>query len=480
MKDYQKAITAISIFLMLFGKFLPPIMGLTSTGMAVLCIFAGVILLWLTVSVSWPCVLCIVALIMTDVYGYSDGMKASFGSWVVAFVMFSSMVTYTLRQTGFLKRVAAWFITRPIAKKNPWMFLTVLFLAVIFIGSFMSPVPDFVVFLPIIEEIFNDLGYQKGDRFPAYVTLSVLFFASLSTMTTPIAHTVPILAFSLYEETAGAPIDLLKFTVFGVVTTLAVLLVVMLYLRFVVKLDVSRLQKVDEDKFATQGKMSIQEKITMWVFICVIIMWFLPGLIKNSMPGLYAFLSDLGTPGPALIGTVVLCLIHIDGKPLMNISDTMKNGVSWVAILMVAATGILGSAMTNKDVGITAAFTSALAPAFGNMNPWLFVIIVSVLTVLITNFASNTATVTILCSIVLPLVFAGGAISNVNAAAVTCVIGAGASVACATPASTAHAAIAGGSGWVDTRTMLKAGLAESMIAALLIALVGYPILAALM
>lgn len=480
MKRYQWVITVFSILLMLFSRFLPPVMGLSSVGMSVLGIFVGTILLWLTVSVSWPCVLCIIALTMTDVYGYSDAMKASFGSWVVAFVMFSSMISYTLKETGFLKRIAAWFITRPIAKKNPWLFLALLFLAVIFIGSFMSPVPDFIVFLPIIEEIFTDLGYHKGDRFPAIITLTVLFFASLSTMTTPIAHTVPILAFSLYEEASGNSIDLLKFTIFGVVTTAAVLVLVMLYLRYIAKLDVSLLQNVDESKFEMKEKMGSKEKITMLVFLGVIIMWLLPGLISTPLPGLAAFLKDIGTPGPALIGTVVLCLIHIDGKPIMNISDTMKNGVSWIAILMVAATGILGSSMTNKDVGITDAFTQTLAPVFQNMNPMLFVLIVSVLAVLITNFASNTATVTIICSIVLPLVMEGGAVSGVNAAALACVIGAAACVACATPASTAHAAIAGGSGWVDTKTMLKSGLIESMIAAVMIAVVGYPILAALM
>lgn len=80
MKRYQWVITVFSILLMLFSRFLPPVMGLSSVGMSVLGIFVGTILLWLTVSVSWPCVLCIIALTMTDVYGYSDAMKASFGS----------------------------------------------------------------------------------------------------------------------------------------------------------------------------------------------------------------------------------------------------------------------------------------------------------------------------------------------------------------------------------------------------------------
>lgn len=74
----------------------------------------------------------------------------------------------------------------------------------------------------------------------------------------------------------------------------------------------------------------------------------------------------------------------------------------------------------------------------------------------------------------------GGAISGVDPAALTCVIGACACVACATPPSTAHAAIAAGSGWLNTDTMLKYGLLWSVTAAVIFAVVGYPIAAAIM
>ena len=108
------------------------------------------------------------------------------------------------------------------------------------------------------------------------------------------------------------------------------------------------------------------------------------------------------------------------------------------------------------------------------MPPIVFVLFISLFTVIITNFASNTVTVTLMYSISLPLVY-GGAIAGVNPAALTCVIGAGACVACATPPSTAHAAIAAGTGWLNTDTMLKYGLLWSAAAAVLFAVVGYPI-----
>lgn len=473
-------ITAISVLLMFCGQFIPSFFGLNAIGMQVLGIFIGTILLWMFVSVSWPSLLCIVALMMTPLYTYSTALNGSMGGWITSFVLFSSMVSWSLSQTGFLKRIAVWFVTRPWAKKNPWLFLGLLFMAPLFIGSFMSPIPAFIVCLPVAEQIFAELKYEKGDRFPQVTVLGILFFASLSTAATPIAHTVTTMALSLYENDMGTPVDFVSYTIFGVVSCLVIFAVALLLTKFVIRLDMDRLKNLDNSTLDTnQGPMSTKEKITFAVFAIVVAMWLLPGIIKPILPEVASFISKLGTPTPAIIGTVVLCLIHVDGKPLMNLAESVSKGVPWAAVFMVAATSILGSALTNEEAGITVLVSGALSPIIGGMSPILFVLFISLFTVIITNFASNTVTVTLMYSISLPLVY-GGAIAGVNPAALTCVIAAGACVACATPPSTAHAAIAAGSGWLKTDTMLKYGLLWSIAAAILFAVVGYPIAAAIM
>lgn len=476
MKDTKKTVfTIIGVLLVLCGGFFPPLFGLSALGMQVAGIFIGTILLWMFVSVTWPSLLCIIALILTPLYTYSSALSGSMGGWITSFVLFSSIVTYTLRQTGFLKRVAVWFVTRPFAKRNPWLFLGLLFMAPLFIGSFMSPIPAFVVCLPIAEQIFSELKYERGDRFPQIVVLGILFFASLSTAATPIAHTVTTMALSLYENDMGLPINFVAYTVFGVVSCLAIFFAAMLLTKFVCRPEVDRIQNLDSSVLTREvTPMSREEKYTLVVFLAVVAMWLLPGIIKPILPGVASAISGLGTPTPAIIGAVVLCIIHVGGKPLMNFNEAFTKGVPWGAVMMVAATSILGSALTNENAGITALVSGALAPIIGNMPPIVFVLFIALFTVMITNFASNTVTVTLMYSISLPLVY-GGAISGVNPAALTCVIGACACVACATPPSTAHAAIAAGTGWLNTDTMLKYGLLWSVAAAVLFAVVGYPI-----
>ena len=467
--------TALGVFLTLCGRFLPSVFGLNELGMQVSCIFIGTILLWMFVSVTWPSLLCIVALILSPLYTYSSALNGAMGGWITSFVLFSSMVTYALRQTGFLKRVAVWFATRPMSQKSPWLFLGLLFIAPLFIGSFMSPIPAFVVCLPIAEQIFAELKYEKGDMFPQVTVLGILFFASLSTAATPIAHTVTTMALSLYQNDMGRPVNFVSYTIFGVVSCVVIFFVAMLLTKFVCRPEVERVKNLDSSILARELQpMTKQEKYTLAVFLIVVAMWLLPGIIAPIFPSAAKAINTLGTPTPAIIGTIILCIIEVDGKPLMNFGETVTKGVPWGAVFMVAATSILGSALTNKDAGITAVVSNALSPLINGLSPIVFVMFVSVATVVITNFASNTVTVTLMYSISLPLVY-GGAIEGVNPAALTCVIGASACVACATPPSTAHAAIAAGTGWINPDTMLKYGLLWSVAAAVIFAAVGYPL-----
>lgn len=465
---------------MFFSKFLPPVFGLSSLGMQIGGIFIGTILLWMFVSVTWPSLLAIVALILTPLYTYTEGLSASMGGWITSFILFSSMVTWTLGQTGFLKRCALWFVTRPWAQKRPWLFLSLLFMAPLVIGSFMSPIPAFIVCLPVAEQIFNELHLKKGDRLPQIIVLGILFFASLSTAATPIAHTVTTLALSLFENDMGTAVNFVSYTIFGVVSCLVTFIITIFITKYVCKLDLSQLQDLDQLQFSNESpKMSLEEKCTVAIFAVVVAMWMLPGIISPVLPDVASAISSLGTPTPAIIGVCLLALIQVNGKPLMNFGEALSKGVPWSAVFMVAATSLLGSSLTNETVGITAAISNLLSPVISQMPPELFVLFVSIATVIITNLASNTVTVTLMYSISLPLVY-GGAITGVNPAALSCVIGAAACVACATPPSTATAAIAAGTGWLKTDTMLKYGLLWCIVASVVFAIIGYPIAALIM
>ena len=110
-KSIRTWILTIIGLAMVFGfRYLPTPEGLEQLDMQVLGIFIGCIFLWIFVSTSWPRLLAMAALILSPLYSTAQGLSASMGSWVMSFVLFSSMCTYALQQTGFLRRCAIWIM----------------------------------------------------------------------------------------------------------------------------------------------------------------------------------------------------------------------------------------------------------------------------------------------------------------------------------------------------------------------------------
>ena len=151
-------ILAVSLLLILGFGFLPAPAGMTQSAMRVIGIFLGTLLLWLTVSIDWPSLLCMAALAAVPELGVNAVLSASFGNSTFAFLMFTFLCTYALSQTPFVRRCAVWFVSSRMAQKGPWQLTWLFFLSVIFLGLFISPTVLFVIYLPIIEEIYAVLG----------------------------------------------------------------------------------------------------------------------------------------------------------------------------------------------------------------------------------------------------------------------------------------------------------------------------------
>ena len=124
-KIYRWIVIPLCILLCLFGKYIPTGNAISQNAMGVLMIFLGSLILWLTIGIDWPSLLCIFSLGLLDdkSLGFSNVFKNSFGNSTFMFLVFTFICTYALSKTGLIKRVAIFFINLKIAKKNAFWFI---------------------------------------------------------------------------------------------------------------------------------------------------------------------------------------------------------------------------------------------------------------------------------------------------------------------------------------------------------------------
>ncbi|HBM81878.1 MAG TPA: sodium:sulfate symporter [Clostridiaceae bacterium] len=471
----------IALFIVLFFRFLPAPKGLSVSGMHVIGTFLGVLLLWITIGIDWPSLMCLASLSFIPSLGIDTVLKSSFGNSTFAFLLFTFMCTYAISKTGFIRRIALAFVTSKLAKKGPWQLAISFLAAVVIIGCFMSPTVLYFVMLPILEEIYSVLALKKGDKFASMLAMGLVFCTSLSAGMTPIAHVFPVLAMGVYQSAVKTTISYANYMAFAIPTGIILFVLLMLVFRFILNPPVKEFESMDQSKFEALKKeipeSDIREKLIFVIFAFVVILWVVPGIIKPALPEVAAFINKYGTAMPPLLGVVVMSIIRIEGKPLLNFNEAMTKGVSWPSLIMAASTLAIGSAMTDKKIGLTTFLTSSIKPVTHNMPVLLLIILFVTWAAIESNLSSHMVTAQLVATIAVPVALAS---TGFNAQAIACVIGMVASFGSATPPSMPYVAVAGASGWTDAMELIKYGFTMMFVVIIIAVTFSYPIASLLM
>ena len=467
---FRSIIIPICVAMCLFFRFIPAPSGLTQNAMGVIGIFAGSLILWLTIGIDWPSLLCLFSLALLDGFGAKAIFAGSFGNETFIFLLFTFVCTYSLSKTAFIKRVAIWFATNKLARKGGWWLACMFWTSVLILGLFMSPSVLFVVILPILNEILEVAGIEKGDKVGKMLLMGLGFTVSISSGMTPIAHVFPILAMNAANITVGYA----QYMAFAIPVGILSFIAMILIFRLVLRPDMSKLKNVDISSIKESlPPFSKEETANIIIFGVLLLLWVVPSLFKNIAPQFYQFFNKFGTAMPAILATLALCIIRVNKKPLVNLQDAFKNGIPWSSLIMCASTLMLGSAMTSDSVGLKTFLQNNLSGSLGGMPAIVLLIIFGIWAMLQTNVSSNMVTATLVSAVASSVVVSTGVSLNLNA--VVCIIGCLSAYAFATPPSMPHIAIVAGSDYCDTKSVLTYG-SLLMVASLIIALcVGYPL-----
>jgi len=439
-------------------------------------VFLFTIIWWITVGISYPSLICIALLAMTGVMTPKAAFAASFGNWIILFLIGCFGLNECLRTTGFSHRFALWFITRPFCAGRPWMLMAMFLLACTLLGSVMSSTATCIVFIGIAAPMLEVLGYKKGDTFAAMVMMGIAWAATASLSMTPIAHVGNIMMMEWIQRDLGYTITFPQWMLFGIPAGLLVYLVILSALRYIVRPDVEKMSSMTTEYIreitGKMGAMKLEEKIALGVFLLVVACWMLPGLAGKLLPEVSAYLSEIGYAIPALLGASLLCLIRVKNQPLLSFQQWMLEGVEWGSVALAAAVFAMGMAVGNPETGIAELLSGVFQPVASGVPFFIFLLITLFWVVSQTNVMSNLVSMTLVYTIMVPVAAAAG-IGNTVALGAT--ISAASNYAFSLPSATTTTAIVVGSGWVSMGFLARYGVMLIIPIVLLFTFVCYPL-----
>ena len=450
-------------FCLLF-RFIPPFGGLTELGVGIVGTFIGAVYGWVMIDMLWPSVLALLGIGLS--IGMANMMAASFGSLTIVAMIVCMMAIGVAMKNGAFTWLAMKLLTNKAMAGRGWTILTVILLLAWLVGSF-NPIIMMMIFASFMISMFEQVGVKKDDKLVVIMFLAVAYQLMRGQILFPFMGTGLTYLMAYNNMFPNLPIPMAQYLTMMVIMGIVMLVVLLVLLKFVFRVDVSPLSnyKPQGEGVPPATKGQKYALILFVVFMLAnVVMIFAPGAIKH-------FLEQFGIVGIAmLMGAVVPLLKDENGKSLGNLEELLSMA-NWGQIMMVGYIMVVSTQMMMPTTGISAFMANFIKP-FMALPPMVFIVVVMVFCLILTNVANN-----MLCAILcMPFLVNFGSMMGMNPVGMVCLMFIITEFALATPAASPVTGVAFSyTNWVSSNQMMKYGVLLSVILFVVFLIVGWPI-----
>lgn len=479
-KDMYYVHSAIGIAIMLIFWFLPPFEPITAIGMKCVGIFLGMIYLWSMVDTLWPSVLGIFMFSISgyDPAGFNSVWMNAIGNFTVILTMLACVLFGAVHEVGDTMYIAQWFLTKKIFKGRPWVFMAIWFLCCAVVSALIGPIVGLIILWPIALSLMKTLNITRDDKIWPWFFVGTFLINTLMQPFFPFmgAQLIPLSAFAGMTAQMGTPmsVPMGQYMFVNAFMSALIMAVYMLAMKFVIRVDVSKLQAIDPEMVQKQlalPPMNKQQKIYLIMVPIYIAALLVPSFIKGNP--ICDFLAQIGALGVTAVTVVLFILVKVDGKPLLDFKEMAYRQMPWGIFFMIAAAVYGANTLSNSITGVTTFLIQVLNPILGGQSEMGFVAIMYLVALIITNFANNAAMGVVLMPVVLSFSNQLGINPIPVALGVTLMV----FVAMLTPSASPHAGMMHGRKDIySTGEIIKIGLPMCLITWALYVFIGYPLM----
>lgn len=470
----------LALFLLLL--FLPAPSGMEPTAWSVTAVIILIGMWWVTEAIH-PAVTALLPLVLFPLLGILTPQEVSavYADHIIFLFMGGFFIALAMEKWNLHRRIALQILSRVGTSPHA---LTLGFMgATAMISMWVSNTATTMIMLPIATAILahaDSQGYDTKKGFGTALVLMVAYGASIGGVGTPVGtppNVIFIGAFAKLFPTAQ-PIVFSQWLLFGLPTVLVLVTVTWAYLAFIIFPFSTAGWQADrhflQEGLSALGPMSSQEKKVLAVAATTAFLWVfredLPlGVI--TVPGwkhLFPPSVTIQDSTVAMGMAILLFLIPADrqsGAFLMDWETAER--IPWGVLLLLG--GGLALAEGVEKSGLAVWLGSQLS-ALGSLSTLSGIFLVTLLTALATEFASNTATITLM----LPVLAATAKAMQIDPLLLMIPATFAASVCnFMLPSATGPNAIVFSTGHVTIPQMVKAGIGLDLLSTVVLTLLIY-------
>ena len=402
-------------------------------------------------------------LVIFQVIPFTDAFSGFADKWVLLF-LFMFIIGDSLFQVGVADKIGVSIIK--FAKNNETRLIIYIMLVSGIMSAFLSNTGTAACLLPIMIAISTSSGISVRR-----LLIPMAFATSLGGALTLIGSPPNGIVQSTMDS---AGLGTFSFFDFGKVS----IFIFVIGILFMVTIGKKILSKIDEQTSKKEDSQETNEKSTLHtaiqydkkkapiaiaVFILVIFFMAMSPLWENFFPGLAPYFKSVPLTTYAVLGAIVIL-----AKKVVTVKQAF-NAVDWTTIFLFAGMLSMKPALINTGAAEYIGKGLIQATSAININPnYAILIALIIVSVIVTNFMSNTATAALFAPIALEI----GALMGCHPAPLLMSIGLACSACFLTPVATPPNTLVLGPGSYSFMDYVKSGwLLQIIVVVLLIILV---------
>lgn len=447
---------------------LPPPAGLPPEGWRTLGL-ALLMGIWWTAEPVPIGITALMPMIALPLIGIGDigAAAAPYGNPLVFLFLGGFLLAAGVKRWGLHKRLA-YAAVRNIGAE-PHRLVLGFMVACGFLSMWISNTAAVVLMLPVAVSIIALVEEVRGRdddvrRFALSLLLGLAYAASIGGVGTLIGTPPNALVAGYLLERHGIDVSFVSWSAMAMPLVFVFLLLTWLALTRLIYPVSPQLSEVLEQRRLAEGLrvsggvMSSAERRVAVVFAAAVILWITRPLL-NKVPGLEA-LSD---PGIALLCAFLLFLLPsgdpAEPRSLMSWREAQE--IPWQVLLLFGGGLSLAAAI---DTSGLAGWIGEKLAALGGLRPVLFLLVLTATVVMLTELASNTATVAALMPVVVTIADASG----MDIVSTSAAVAMAASCAFMLPVATPPNALVFATGHVTVAAMMRAGIVMNVLSIVLV------------
>ena len=470
-KDKVNALITIAL---MFGiGFIPPVSELTVSGMKILGILVGTIYGVSFCATAWPCLLAMGAMMILGVAPIGTILSTGLGSDSIMLMIFFFAFTAVLEHNKITEFIATFLISRKVIEGKPWLFTYILMIGTMFAGAFGSSFPAMIVFWGILIATCKMFDMKPFTPYPTVAFMGICL-GGLASSSTWLFRGNPLYCNAMLKNISGGALEL-NFGMYALLSFSLWMIVLAGYImicKFIFKIDLGAMKNIDSSVVdLSYLNLNKKQKVILGYTLLILVTYCVIGF-TTSASAMGQYFAKFGVTGPIVIILTLMALTRVDGEAVADIPAACKQGVVWDTVILSGVLLGMSTIMMTSDTGITPSILALLGPIFNGKGVIFLTVIISIISIILTNFMANTTVVLMFTPIILSFSTAMG-FDPLPAISVMLI---SAHIAYLTPAASPFASLMFGySDWIKAKDVYKYGGLACVMMTVVFLVIGIPL-----